>query len=68
MPAVEVRIAPAAVTAFLAEMRRWCDARGITPTFRAAADNNELLIIFDFDDSNDAQAFARAFAGTLIAT
>ena len=67
MATVEIRLTPADVPARLDEMRRWLDARGITPAkFTSTGSSNETVVLVEFSSSSDAEDFAAAFSGTLI--
>jgi hypothetical protein len=67
MPTVEIRLTPADVAARLDEVRRWLDARAIRPAkFTSTGSSNETVVLVEFNSSSDAEAFARAFSGTIV--
>lgn len=69
MAKVEIRLPPTEVSARLDEMRRWLSARGIRPVrFTSTGSAFETVVIVEFGSSDDAEAFAKGFAGTLIAS
>jgi hypothetical protein len=69
MPTVEIRLTPADVAARLDEVRRWLDARAITSAkFTSTGSSNETVVLVEFNASSDAEAFARAFSGTIVAS
>ena len=69
MPTVEIRLTPADVAARLDEVRRWLDARAIRPAkFTSTGSSNETVVLVEFNSSSDAEAFARAFSGTIVAS
>ena len=69
MPTVEIRLTPADVAARLDEVRRWLDARAIRPAkFTSTGSSNETVVLVEFSSSSDAEAFAREFSGTIVAS
>ncbi len=67
MPTVEVRIAPADVATRMEEMRRWLNARRITPgKFTSTGSADETVVLVEFASGLDADAFAHKFSGSLV--
>lgn len=67
MAMVEIRLAPADVSARLDHMRRWLAARGCGPVkFTSTGSSNETVLIVEFALAEDATAFANEFSGILL--
>lgn len=67
MATVEIRLAPAVVTARVDEIRRWLGARGIKPAkFTSTGSADEVVVLVEFGSGSDAEAFAKEFSGTLV--
>ncbi len=67
MATVELRLAPADVATRVDAIRRWLEARGIKPAkFTSTGSADEAVVLVEFGSSTDAEAFAKAFSGSLV--
>ena len=67
MATVEIRLPPAEVSARLDEIRHWLSARGVKAVrFTSTGSSNEAVVIVEFGSTDDAEAFAKEFAGILV--
>jgi hypothetical protein len=67
MATVEVRLPPAGISARIDEIRRWLNARALTPVkFTSTGSSNETVLLVEFSLDKDAEEFAREFSGVLL--
>ena len=65
---VEVRFSGEQLRDFLARVRRWLDAQNTTPTtFRYWLHEPEAVLRVNFESQEQANAFAHAFGGVVLA-
>lgn len=67
MHRVEIRLASGDIAATMDAMRQWLDQRRIRPARLISTGSSiETVVIVEFGDATDAEAFAQQFSGSIL--